>query len=388
MEVPETAIAPLPLSPQFIEKVIKATKDLEEKGYAIIPGVFSREECDQKIKSMWQHLSEISDGKFLPDRDYAKVRTSELLPHKHGIIESWRFNHLSTIREIRRDKRVIAIFALLYGTDQLTSSIDRVNFKFPGYPYTSIGTWPHVDQHASKPDRLYIQSYVTFIECGADSPGNRFYEGSHKIFSEFFAAKRDAKPDEWNRLTDEERVSLPKRCPLVKPTCEAGSMILWDSRVVHDPDDGTNFKDGRFVVYLCYSKLWPEDYKKNVKWMEKKKAAFLECRSTSHVPLPQKMFAKCPRLYGGPTTKGQYDEIPKGKLGMVKPDQPIGVEEYLFGFKSHQGKEGLLLGGPEWKRDIEGLPLLEFVSPFASSPNVRRAAGVDISDRATKKRRV
>lgn len=47
-----------------------------------------------------------------------------------------------------------------------------------------------------------------------------------------------------------------------------------------------------------------------------------------------------------------------------------------------------LLGGPEWKRDIEGLLLLEFVNPFVSSPKVRRAVGADISDRATKKRRV
>lgn len=353
----------------LIDKVRQAAIDLEEKGYAVIPGVYSQEECGQKIEAMWQHLNEISDGKLTPEKDYAHMRANELLPHKHGIIESWRFGHLRTIREIRRDKRIISIFALLYGTDQLTGSMDRVNFKFPGRPYKSAGTWPHVDQHAAKLERISIQSYVTFLDCDADSPGNRFYEGSHKIFGEFFAAKRGDKAGDWNTLTDEERVSLPKRCPLVKPTCSAGSMILWDSRVVHDPSDGSNFDAGRFVVYVCYNKLWEKA--NDTKFWEKKKAAFLDCRSTSHAPLPQKMFAKCPRLYDG-TKKGPYDEIPKNKLGITKPDEPIGAEQYLFGFRPYNQKEGCLLENGDWKRGIEGLPLLKFSSPFVNLKESKR----------------
>lgn len=346
---------------ELVQKVRQAAIDLEEKGYAVIPDLYSSEECREIGTTMWQHLNEISDGRLTPEKDYKHARATELLPHKHGIVESFRFGHLRTIREIRRDKRVIAVFALLYGTDQLTASMDRVNFKFPGRVYKSVETWPHVDQHATKVDRLSIQSYITFLDCGTDSPGIRFYEGSHKIFGEFFAAKRGDKTGDWNRLTEEERVTLPKRCPLVKPAYSAGSMVLWDSRTVHDPDDGTDFRAGRFVVYLCYNRLWEK--KNDTKFWEKKKAAFIDCRATSHAPIPQKMFPKCPRLYAG-TEKGPYDEIPKHKLGMTNPDVPIDAEQYLFGFKSYNQKEGLLLGNEQWKRDIEGLPLLQFSSPF------------------------
>lgn len=376
------------IDPELIEKVRQAAIDIEEKGYAVIPGVFSKEECRQKREAMWQHLSEISDGKLTPERDYAHAYAKDLLPHKHGICEAWRFNHLRTIREIRRDKRAISIFSLLYGTDQLTSSIDRVNFKFPGRAYKSVDTWPHVDQHAAKLGRISIQSYVTFLPCGVDSPGIRFYEGSHKIFADFFAAKRgEPKNSDWNRLTDEERVTLPLRCPLVKPTYEEGSMVLWDSRVVHDPDDGTDFSDGRFVVYLCYNKLWEKA--NDTKFWEKKKAAFLECRATSHSPLPQKMFAKCPRVYAD-NKKGPYDEIPKDKLGMTNPDEPIGAEQYLFGFKPYGGKEGKLLGDEHWRRGIKGLPLLKFTSPFAPLAKVitTKDAVVVVEERATKKPRL
>ncbi len=372
----------------LIEKVKQAALDLEENGYAVIPSVFTKEECVDIREKMWAHLYEISkDAPFplTPDQDYKKMKATDLLPHKHGIIESWRFNHFKTIREIRRDKRILWIFALLYGTDQLTGSMDRVNFKFPGRTYKSNGTWPHVDQHASKPDRITIQSYVTFFDCEADSPGNRLYKGSHKIFDEFFKAKRDAKAGDWNKLTEEEKKTLPLQCPLVKPTYEAGSMLLWDSRTVHDPDDGSNFKEGRFVVYVCFNKLWEK--KDDDKFLAQKKQAFLDCRSTSHAPLPQSMFGKTPRLYAG-SEKGRYDVIPKDKLGLEDPDKPVDEEAYLFGFKRYRGKEGLLLGDKDWKSSHgltpKSVPLLSFVSPFAVKKRKHEDKNVIVSKKKAK----
>lgn len=344
---------------ELIEKVKQAAIDIEEKGYAVITGLYSPEECQEIRTKMWRHLSSISDGKWTSEKDYSKMRATELLPHKHGIIESFRFNHLDTIREIRRDPRIHWIFALLYGTDQLTGSLDRVNFKFPGRTYKSRDSWPHVDQHASKLDRVSIQSYVTFLDCNADSPGNRFYEGSHKIFGEFFKSKRSDKPGDWNKLTDAEKIALPLQCPLVKPTYPEGSLLLWDSRTVHDPSDGVNFQDGRFVVYVCYSRPWEKS--EDEKFWAQKKNAFLECRATSHAPVPQSMFAKSPRLYDR-TEKGPYDEIPLDELGTIKP---VDGEAYLYGFKRYRGKEGLLLNHPSWQK--KRTPLLEFVSPFVTT---------------------
>lgn len=350
-----------------IEKLILSVKEaatqLNEKGYAIIPDVFSQEECAEIREKMWQHISDISGGELTPTTDYTKLKADQLPAHKHGIIESWRFNHFRTIREIRRHERILLIYALLYGTDQLTSSIDRVNFKFPGRVYQSNDTWPHVDQNPAKLGCITIQSYVTFLDCHEDSPGNRFYEGSHKIFEEFFKEKRGLDTSDWNKLTPEERVALPKQCPLVKPVYRAGSMLLWDSRTVHDPDDGSNFNDGRFVVYVCYNRPWEKA--EDAKFWEKKKQAFLDCRATSHAPIPQSMFGKTPWNRGKPA--GRYDEIPKEKLGMENPDTPIGAEQYLFGFKSYNKKEGLLLGDPQWRTKYGvRAPLLDFVSPFVA----------------------
>lgn len=364
----------------LFEKVKQAALDLEEKGYAVIEDVFSVVECEEIRAKMWAHLSDISDGFMTPDRDYANVRATDLFSHKHGIIESYRFNHLQVIKELRRNLTIIKIFALLLGSDQLTASIDRVNFKFPGRLYKSKETWPHADQDPRKLGRRSIQSYLTLLDCGTDSPGIRFYEGSHKKFEDYFKAKRDGwKDGDWNKLTGEEKVSLPLLCPLVKPTYRAGSMVLWDSRTVHDPDDGTDFVDGRFVVYLCYNKLYEKSG--DEKFWAKKKAAFLDYRATSHSPIPQKMFAKCPRTYDS-LKKGRYDEIPQDKLGHpVDGEEAVGAERFLFGFESYGGKEGKLLGDENWRQGL-ALPLLKFVSPFsplAPSTSIKKKAEADLS---------
>ena len=351
--------------PVLIEKVKQAALDLEENGYAVIPELFGREECERLCQRMWAHWANLSDNKMTPNEDYAQWYATQLPAHKHGIIESWGLNHLDLIREIRRDPRLLWCYALLYGTDQLTASMDRINFKFPSRRYKSKAEWPHTDQHPAKAGRVTIQAYLTLMDCKEDSPGNRFYEGSHAIFSEFFKEKSETLgKTHWNTLTEEEQVALPKRCPLVKPTYRAGSLVLWDSRTAHSPDDGAECLDGRFVVYVCYNKLW--EASEDESFWAKKKSAFIDCRATNHSPVPMTLFAKCPRLYDR-KEKGPYDEIPREKLGLEDPSQPKGAERYLFGFERYENQEGKLLGDAEWKEKYgveETIPLLEFVSPF------------------------
>jgi hypothetical protein len=366
--------------PLLIRKVEQAAIDLERDGYAVITELFDKQECESIRQRMWNHWANLSDQQFTPDLNYANMYATQLPAHKHGILESYRLNHLDVIREIRRDPRLHWCYALLYGSDQLTASMDRVNFKFPGRPYHSQESWPHADQHPAKLGRVTIQSYLTLLECQEKSPGNRFYRGSHAIFDEFFKEKRDKMGQtDWNKLTEEEKVSLPKLCPLVKPTYPEGSLLLWDSRTVHDPDDGTDFKEGRFVVYLCYNKLWGAEDDSD--FCVKKRNAFMACRASSHSPVPQTLFPKLPRTYG--KEKGLFDEIPSEKLGLADPTKPQGVERLLYCFESYENKEGKLLGDPEWREKYGKSPLLEFVPPFM--PKKQKARKTKVKKVETKK---
>lgn len=334
-------------------KVEQAARDLESLGYAVLPGLFTSDECDQKLSEMWDCLERASQGVLKRDADFASMKASAMPAHKHGISESWRLNHAPPVRAMRRDERVIEVFARLFGTKRLTCSMDRVNFKFPGRKYKSQGDWPHMDQNPRQLGRITIQTYITLTDAPLDAPGNRLYEASHLVFAERWAYMRKSENrDNWQTLTSEEASELGKVCPLVKPVLRKGDMLLWDSRVAHSPSDGVDFTNGRFVVYICMSPLWEKA--NDTKFWAKKKAAFEECRATNHRPVPQKLFGKTPRAYGG--VQPAFAEFDKTALGIT--DEPIGAERLLFGFDKYDAQHELLPGV------AIGQPLLSFVSPF------------------------
>ncbi len=350
----------------LIRKINKAAKDLKKKGYAVIEEVFSSAECETLMEDMWKCLEKATNGVIRKDADFSKLKGPQLLPHKHGIIQAYRLNHAPFIRKVRRDLRIIEIYAALMGTDQLVASMDRINFKYPGRSYRSAEPWPHMDQDPRFPGLITIQSYLCLTDCEENSPGNRLYEGSHLVFAKRWAHLRKEGPtDSWRKLNETDASSLEEICPLIKPTMKKGSLLLWDSRVIHSPDDGTDFENGRFVIYLCFSKLWEKA--NDSAFLKKKQDAFLDCRATSHNPIPQKCFPKKCRVYDE-EKKTAFMEFSKEDLNIT--DERIGAEEYLFGFKSYKRKEGLLLGKDwkeAWNTERKGkasLPLLQFTSPF------------------------
>ncbi len=353
-----------PPAKDWSARIAEAARHLEEHGWAVIERLYSEEECTQLHNQMWQLLEKASGGDLTRDLDYATVKAQRLPPHKHGILESYRINHAEFVRQVRRDLRIIRVFAALYGSDQLVSSLDRVNFKFPGRAYRSQGEWCHADQHPRQLDRLCVQSYLTVTAQREGGPGNRFYDKSHKAFGEFFEPQRDdGRPNSgWTLLTEEQRQSLRLRCPLVKPDCPPGSLVLWDSRTVHSPTEGTDFSDGRFAIYLCYAPLWEKAGNAGV--LKAKQDAFTERRATAHWPVPQKLFGKTARQYGTPDDKAKQSlmEVPVQVLGNA--DGPTDVERLLFGFDEYHGQEGRLLG-EQWRMArLRRQPLLKFTSPF------------------------
>lgn len=358
----------------IVGKVKEAAPLLKKDGYAVIRGVFTKEECGSLVDRMWQHWSDASNGKLRREASFKSMKAMELPPHQHGIIQSYRSGYFETVREIRTDPRIILVYATLYATGHLTGSIDRVNWKFPGRPYRSVDAWPHADQDAGRTGAITYQSYITLLPCSKNSPGNRFYSGSNNLFDTHFAYRRDDEQarkkngkNDWLRLSEKEAKNLGKQCPLVKPECEAGDLVIWDSRTVHSPTDGSDFRDGRFVVYTCYNKLWEKA--RDEEFKAAKRAVFNNRRASSHSPLPIQLFPPKPRIYDN-NNKNPYIEIPLDKLG--GSSEPSEREAYLYCFKDYDltdKKESLagkvLFGESDWKEKFEiEEPLLTFVSPY------------------------
>jgi hypothetical protein len=88
-------------------------------------------------------------------------------------------------------------------------------------------------------------------------------------------------------------MSYFKDCKAVKVCCNAGDMILWDSRTAHYAIQprGTRY---RMVVYVS---MLPASGTSEAQ-LKKKKQAFENKRTTSHWAVPVKLFPKNPHTYG------------------------------------------------------------------------------------------
>src|SRR5688500_243000 len=51
-------------NPDFAEAIGRAARDLESKGYAVLPALWDAEQCAKATKSLWEGLSLISKGRF------------------------------------------------------------------------------------------------------------------------------------------------------------------------------------------------------------------------------------------------------------------------------------------------------------------------------------
>lgn len=352
------------------DKILNAVEDLKTKGYAIIESIIDEKTRLELISMMWDTLESESNNKINREKkNYSDMKMSELFPHKHGIIESYKFNHSEFVRKIRTLDPILEIFSAIYGTTQLIGSLDRVNVKLPGKSYKSTKDWPHADQNPNKEGFRCIQSYLDLYGTETtNQPSNRFYENSHNHFESFtkeYKEEYSKTNKDWFKLTDEQIKKIPKECnKLVHALCPPGSLVLWDSRTIHSPYDGTDFINGRFVVYVCYL---PYDEKLFTEKEEKKKQeAFKTLRATTHLPFPQQMFPKIARTYGNDDMK--YLEFKTTSLfasrlknetdtSISKYLEPNDKEKLLYGFKSYSNmkKSGIGLWGLKWN----GAPLLK-----------------------------
>ena len=125
-----------------------------------------------------------------------------------------------------------------------------------------------------------------------------FYEGSHNHHTGFGEEFGITDTGNWYKV-DEVKINyyIERGCEVKRIKCPKGSMVLWDSRLIHfgvEPVKDRPIPNFRCVAYLCYSprKLAPQ---KNI---EKKRKAFEEMRMTTHWPCNVKLFPKTPRTWG------------------------------------------------------------------------------------------
>jgi ectoine hydroxylase-related dioxygenase (phytanoyl-CoA dioxygenase family) len=282
---------------------------LDKYGVAIIPDVLDVEECDQMVGGMWDTLEHITQRWTDPiRRDDATSwkNIKNLFPLHSMLLQYWTIGHAQFIWDLRQNPKCIDVFSKIWNVsaEDLLTSFDGASFHMPP-EITGSGwhrnTWYHSDQSFVNIGKKSIQGWATALDVRDGDGTLAFYEGSHNYHTEFGQAFGVTDKENWYKMDDDAKINfyVDRGCTPRKISCRKGSIVLWDSRVIHcgvEPMKGRATPNFRCIAYLCYS---PRSLASD-KNIEKKREAFENMRMTSHWPCHIKLFPKVPRTYGAP----------------------------------------------------------------------------------------
>jgi hypothetical protein len=310
---------------------------LSKFGVAIIPNVLNRDEILEMQNGMWDYLEHITQSMAAPiDRNNPQTwreLIDKLFPQNSMLMQSWGIGHAQFLWNLRQNPKILEIMSSFWGVDpdELLVSFDGASFLMPPET-TSRGwfrgkKWLHTDQSYLRNDFECVQSWVTAFDVNPGDATLTFLEQSHQFHGEFksrfFSNPEDSKKKEmkndWFILQDPAHLGQnfdlyclvvlllfsfvkafylnEKKCVQKCVKCPAGSMVFWDSRVIHSGQQALKLRSTpnfRCIAYLCYT----ERSRATETSLKKKRKAFHELRTTSHWPHKPKLFAKRPRHYG------------------------------------------------------------------------------------------
>ncbi len=366
METPKNpAAAPsvFELDTAFLASVRQAAKDLDEKGYAVVPGILNDRECDDIWDAMWDWIVRTTKSRVV--RNDPTTWRKEWPQALHWILKEYNVGQAKPGWLLRTKKRVIAVFALLYGTDRLSCSYDGWSMvpdvkemeaaKGSVRDHLREDNWMHFDQTPYLGDlNLCVQSWVTVRDVNAGAPTITVLPGSHRRLSEFVrrgygnkTKSGGADLDNWFRPSPEQMVDVfgaDWQKQLVRLEVGKGDMVLWSSRTMHQggvPIKGyPDAQKDRGVVYVC---MVPSDHCDS----KKHKKLALANRTTSHWPQIMKPNGTEPRTWGKvmpPTV-----DLPTERQDLCTEHPELkDTVEILTGERPFTGATGLL--GSAWDR--------------------------------------
>jgi hypothetical protein len=267
-------------------------EELREKGYTIVPGVFSKEKV-QKARDLFFHWI-----KSAPD-----VFRHHLHSSFQGLMKFGEVGHQKHAWFIKTDPDVQRVFKDLWKTEDLVTGFDGTCWIPEDWMSEDV-CWTHTDQSASAKGLTCIQGFVSLT----DNVERSFvvYEGSHLLHEPYMKQNGFTGARNW-RLIDKTYLETIQSTRKVL-TVRAGDMVLWDSRTFHQNQFGTRYEE-RLVQYVCYL---PKHHPSNTPGMQRTRKKYYEKRrSTSHWPYPLMVNAAQPQdqiLTVTPADLSEYEE--------------------------------------------------------------------------------
>lgn len=278
--------------------------DLITKGYTVIDNVLSNSDAKEAVDKMYDWLESLGTGiKRASIIDTCNSKTSPLFV-SNGILTYPNPYFIPAAIFVRTHPNVRKVFSCLHGTNDknLLVSYDRLNFSVPTTNTTNeTCKWFHLDQGVKVKDTFdCFQGMVNLTNVSESGgafaciPGSHFYHGKIlDIMTKTFnadASKNFVKPEAQYQTQFLELLKTRFNLePVVVRPIKPGSMVIWDSRLVHGnvpPKVGSGeIRMAAYVAMVPRSMASSSEIKKRIMY-------HIQARGTSHSPHRTNVFPK------------------------------------------------------------------------------------------------
>lgn len=314
---------------------------LEIHGVCIIPGVLSEETCDivfdEMVKDFVFRTSELTVP-FDPDDENTWSVLKLFHPLHNMLYKHWGLSQSQYLWDhVRSDPDIIDCFSKVWDTEELICSFDGISFHLPGElcgeDFFQKKHWYHFDQSYNDTQFKSVQGLVNMFDTNEGDATLTAFLKSHQYFDEYgremiaaFERENPSLPEKkieekfklnFNR-TDNLDYFRSRGCHEVRIECPKGSLVLFDSRTLHQGSQPLKDRPEpniRCVSYVCMTpidKIREYAYSKKV-FINRSLKAVEELRTTSHWPQYRKLETKLPSSRYGPKVEDP---------GFIYPDPP------------------------------------------------------------------
>jgi len=302
---------------------------LDENGVAVIPNVLSEAECITLRNEIWSELKHVTQNRFDVNNQNTWREFFKFYPLHSMLLQHFSLGHMKPVWNIRQNPKVCEVFEKIWNVNKndLLVSFDGLSVHLPPEKTNKgwfIGNeWYHTDQSFEKKNKCCIQGFINLYPVNEGDATLSILEKSHNYHQAFNEQYHPECSDDWYKLKDgEKQFFLDNNCNPYAVKAGIGSIVLWDSRTIHqgkEPEKLRVNENFRIAVYVC---MMPRNMSNN-KALEKKRKAFNELRVTNHWANNPKLFPKSPRTYG--------NEIPE--FNQIHPPQLNEIGMRLAGFE-------------------------------------------------------
>jgi len=211
---------------------------LDQHGFVVIANVISGEEIEKGKDMFWEWMEGLGSGIIRDDPNTwidknwpSKARFGSGIMHTCGVGQSDLQWFIRTRPSVRK------VFEEIWETKELLTSYDG----FAGWrPWQYNSTWRtspswfHVDQNpATNQGRECFQAQVTLTPSTHETGGFTCIPGSHKCFPEFEEPFQTCNHKIWRLTFKGIKNHRVQKMDKIHVCCEAGDMVIWDSRLMH-----------------------------------------------------------------------------------------------------------------------------------------------------------